>query len=433
MTYSMYREPFDELQTRSYNILYANIGRHPNLTPWPGQEGSYTRYVNALIGNNGATNIGGELDSIQGSLIRRETVRLGWGVSGAFLSGNSGSADSSPTATFSDVDDASGIDLRGAGSYLLGRSVVLGAGLRLINASSEVTDRSFEDGVGGFLGTETLDQQDIRVDVGVRHYFGSAQSWEAQLIYGTGTFEQQEASEILDDGGFMSDSLVISNYNVDDSYIGLFAGYNRLKTAALGETEFRVGFESSNRELSDPALSWSMSGGVVTPEVTLTDQDPLSTTRFSGSAKTVFQAGQTELFAGAEIAQSTLQGLTMTDAAGFLISETIDDSQLRLGGILGLRQPLWQDKLRFVVTGRGDYFNIETNTDFETSRDNESSSRTITQYALGLEGVLANVTFDLAWLFSEEAPIDPGDIGLPSGTRRNVSLDRLVVSAAVSW
>jgi hypothetical protein len=176
-----------------------------------------------------------------------------------------------------------------------------------------------------------------------------------------------------------------------------------------------------------------MTGGVVTPEVTLTDQDPLSTTRFSGSARTVFQAGQTELFAGAEIALSALQGSTMTDASGFLISETVDDSQLRLGGILGLRQPLWQDKLRFVVTGRGDYFNIETNTDFATSRDNESASRTITQYALGLEGVLANVTFDLAWLFSEEAPIDPGDIGLPSGTRRNVSLDRLVVSAAVSW
>ena len=103
-------------------------------------------------------------------------------------------------------------------------------------------------------------------------------------------------------------------------------------------------------------------------------------------------------------------------------------------------RPVWMSVVFLVLVaapwaaqGRGDYFNIETNTDFETSRDNESASRTITQYALGLEGVLANVTFDLAWLFSEEAPIDPGDIGLPSGTRRNVSLGRLVVSAAVSW
>ena len=50
-----------------------------------------------------------------------------------------------------------------------------------------------------------------------------------------------------------------------------------------------------------------------------------------------------------------------------------------------------------------------------------------------IEGVLANVTFDLAWLLGEEAPVVPVNIGLPEGSRRSIELDRLVFSAAVSW
>jgi hypothetical protein len=43
LSYGTYREPFDELQTRPHNLLFHNIGRHPNLSPWQGQQGSYTR------------------------------------------------------------------------------------------------------------------------------------------------------------------------------------------------------------------------------------------------------------------------------------------------------------------------------------------------------------------------------------------------------
>ena len=93
LSYGTYRDPFDELQTRPYNLLFANIGRHPNLSPWEGQEGLYTRYLNALIGNNGTANVDNDADAVQGSLIRRETVNTAWGLSAAFLSGNNGSSD----------------------------------------------------------------------------------------------------------------------------------------------------------------------------------------------------------------------------------------------------------------------------------------------------------------------------------------------------
>ena len=91
------------------------------------------------------------------------------------------------------------------------------------------------------------------------------------------------------------------------------------------------------------------------------------------------------------------------------------------------------DKLRFVISGRGDLFDIERNTVFDTGSASDDSSLSTAQYAIGLEGVLANVTFDLAWLFGEEAPVVPVDLGLPAGSRRTVDLDRLVFSAAVSW
>ena len=101
LTYDMYRDPLDELQTRPYNLLFQNIGRHSSLTPWPGQEGTYTRYFNALIGNNGPANVDNDADALQGSLIRRETDALAWAISGAYLTGQAGSTDSNPTTTFS--------------------------------------------------------------------------------------------------------------------------------------------------------------------------------------------------------------------------------------------------------------------------------------------------------------------------------------------
>ena len=53
--------------------------------------------------------------------------------------------------------------------------------------------------------------------------------------------------------------------------------------------------------------------------------------------------------------------------------------------------------------------------------------------SIRLEAVLANVTFDIAWLQGEEAPVVPVDFGLPGGSRRSVTLDGLIFSAAVSW
>jgi hypothetical protein len=72
LTFDTYRTPFDELQTRPYNLLFANIARQPNFGAWPGQQGSYARYVDALIGNNGAANVDNDADAIEGSMIRRE-------------------------------------------------------------------------------------------------------------------------------------------------------------------------------------------------------------------------------------------------------------------------------------------------------------------------------------------------------------------------
>ena len=38
LSFDTYRTPFDELQTRPYNMLFANISRQANFGPWPGQQ-----------------------------------------------------------------------------------------------------------------------------------------------------------------------------------------------------------------------------------------------------------------------------------------------------------------------------------------------------------------------------------------------------------
>ena len=48
LTFDTYRTPYDELTTRPYNLLFANISRQPNFGAWPGQQGSYARYVDIL-------------------------------------------------------------------------------------------------------------------------------------------------------------------------------------------------------------------------------------------------------------------------------------------------------------------------------------------------------------------------------------------------
>jgi hypothetical protein len=433
LTYGTYRDPFDELQTRPHNLLFQNIGRHANLTPWQGQQGSYTRYVNALIGNNGAANVDNDADAIQGSMIRRETAALAWGVSAAFLSGEIGSDDASGASTFSDGDELTGFDLGGGLARQLSERRVLGVGLRVARADSEVTDASFEQGVGGFFAAEEFQQTGLSVDLGLRQFLSPRSSWEAQVVLGLGTAEQDQLSEDLDGTGAVTDRFVITNYDIAERSLGLRAGYNRLRLEGLGEIEFRGGVERLQRELDNSDLAFDETAGGVTPNRTLLAQDPVTATVVHVSAKAVFQAGETEMFSGAELAHDWVDGATTVDAAGTVVNEQIDDSQSRLGLTLGLRQPMFTDKLRFIVSGRADVVSGEETTVFDTASNQDDATSSAAQYAIGLEGVLANVTFDLAWLAGEEAPVVPVPLGLPGGSRRTVDLDRLVFSAAAAW
>jgi hypothetical protein len=433
LTYGMYREPFDELQTRPYNLLFTNIGRHPNLTPWQGQEGSYTRYFNALIGNNGSANVGNDADAVSGTLIRREAVAWTWGAAGAFLTGSDGSDDGNATSAFSSTDELGGFELRGAASRQLSDRRVVGFGFRVTSALSEVRDNSFEQGTGGYAGLSEYDQTDYVLDAGLREFRSPFASWEVRAVLGIGEANQCNLSRDLNGDGNQTGSYTDTNYEIADTRLALEGGYNRLKRQRIGETEFRGGIERSQRELSNSNLSYSSAGGTITPLVTLLGQDPITATRVYASAKSVFQAGETEMFAGAEIGYGMVEGATRVDASGTPVTEAIDDTLANLGLTVGLRQPVFRDRLRFIVSGRADVADEDRLTTFGTGTDGSSSSHSTAQYAIGLEGALANVTFDVAWLGGEEAPATPVTLGVPSGSRRSVELDRLVFSAAVSW
>jgi hypothetical protein len=223
------------------------------------------------------------------------------------------------------------------------------------------------------------------------------------------------------------------NWDIDDTTIGLQAGYNRLKTERLGETEYRNGLQRTERELANADLSFTQDGGGATPSIVLVGQEPITSTRLALSAKSIFQAGQTEMFGGAQLAYAVQEGATQVDSGGTITTEEIDDSLIHLGLTAGLRQPFFRDRLRFIVSGRADITDQQVETRINASSDADDDTLSTAQYAIGLEGVLSNVTLDLAWLTGEEAPVVPVPLGLPSGSRRSVQLDRLVFSAAVSW
>ncbi|HZN54141.1 MAG TPA: hypothetical protein VFB67_02360 [Candidatus Polarisedimenticolaceae bacterium] len=433
LTYETYRTPFDELQTRPYNLLFSGIARRANLTPWPGQEGGYARYVDALIGNNAAANIDNDADAIGGSMIRRESGSVAWGLSAAFLTGSTTSDDANGTVTFSDENDLTGLDLRGGAAFQLGESRVLGTGVQAIFADRSITERSFEPGVGGFFGSDTFEQLSLSGDVGLRTFLAEDASWDIQVIAGLTSDDSESRSDTIDDTGVVTDRFVSANLQIDDLTAGVTGGYNRLRKERPGETEYRGGLLFTRRELGNSDLAYTQSGGVTTPDTTLVGQDPITTKELFGSARTVFQAGETEMFAGARLGYRIVDGATQVDAAGTLVSEAIDDSEARLTLVLGIRQPILRDRLRIVVSGRGDLSSAKTETTFDTGSDSDRASHSDAQYAIGLEGVLANVTLDLAWLAGEEAAVVPVPIGVPSGSRRSVQLDRLVFSAAVSW
>lgn len=433
LTYGTYRDPFDELQTRPYNLLFSNIGRHPNLSPWQGQQGSYTRYFNGLIGNNGTANVDNDADSIQGALIRRETPALSWGVSAAYLAGNVESHDTNGSASFESGDDLEGYELRGAASLQLSERQVLGTGIRLTSATHTLTDNSFEPGVGGFFGTQEFDQQALSLDGGIRHFLSPTSSFEGLLVLGVGSASQEDAGQDLDATGAVTDRLVTRNYDLSQRSIGIWGGYNRARLEKLGETEYRGGLVRSERRLDDDALAFRESGGTTTPSLTLLGQEPITETRLVFTARTIFQAGETEMFLGADLDFGKVEGATRVDAAGTVVNESVDDSLTHGGLTVGLRQPMLRDKLRFIISGRADLLRSKRDTTFDSASTSDDSSRSTAQYAIGLEGSLANVTFDIAWLVGEEAPVTPVPLGLPQGSRRTVALDRLVFSAAVAW
>lgn len=433
LTYDTYRDPFDELQSRPYNLLYANIGRHPNLGPWPGQEGIYTRYFDGLIGNNGAANVDNDADAIQGALIRRETPSLGWGVAAAFLDGSNGSRDANGTATFSDDDDVEGFDVRGAAAWQMSDRRVIGGGLRLTKGESRSRESNFEPGTGGFRGVDDFDRFEATFDGGLRSFLTDTSSWEIRGVLGWASSNRDVSSDDVDAAGIVTDRFVVTNYDLTDVTIGVEGGYNRLRSETIGETEFRGGLERAQRKLDNSDLSYADNAGVVTPVLTLLGQDTVAKTSAWASAKTIFRAGETEMFAGAVLAYRATSGTTRIDDSGTPTSESVDDTHLSLGLTVGLRQPFFRDKLRFVISGRADVLDDEEKTSFEAASTTDSRTLSTARYAIGLEGVLANVTFDLAWLVGDEAAVVPVPLGLPAGSRRTVELDRLVFSAAVSW
>jgi hypothetical protein len=433
LTYDTYRTPFDELQTRPYNLLFANIARQPNFGAWPGQQGSYARYVDGLIGNNGAANVSNDADAIEGTMIRRETGTIAWGISAAMLAGTLESNDTSGAQTFSDSNDLKAFDVDASAAFQLSNSFVLGAGLRTVLATHENTDSNFDPGVGGFNGADNFEQLGVAADVGVRQFLTPTSSWELAAVLDHGSSTEDIFSESIDDTGVITDTFVSTNYDINDLGISVAGGYNRLRREGLGEIEFRGGLSYAQRKLGNSNLAYTESAGVTIPDVTLLSQKPVTTTGVFASARSIFQAGETEVFLGARLGYDMASGSAQTDAAGTIVNEKIDDSLLGLGLTLGLRQPIFRDKLRIIVSGHGDLLSAKTGTIFDAGSEKDQATLTVAQYAVGLEAVLANVTLDFAWFTGEEATVTPVPIGIPSGSRRTVQLDRLVLSAAVSW
>ena len=433
LTFDTYRTPYDDLQTRPYNLLFSGIARPSNIDTWPGQQGGYARYVDALIGNNGAANVDNNADAISGSMVRRESGTVAWGLSAAVLAGQIDSNSSAGTSTFRDGNDLKALDLRGAVAIQLGTSSVLGAGLRAVLARHDNTDANFDPGTGGVNSAENFEQQGLTADVGYRRFINDKSSWELRGVLGYGNSTQDIHSDNVDVTGAVTDRFVSTNYDINDLSFAVDGSYNRLRAEGLGETEYRGGLSFSQRKLGNTDLAYSETLGVRTPDLTLLSQDPVTTISGFGSARSIFQAGETEMFVGARLGYDKASGSSVIDAAGTTSSEKIDDSQLALGLTLGLRQPLLRDKLRIVVSGHGDILDAKTATTYDTGSASARSTLTAAQYAIGLESVFANVTLDLAWLAGEEAAVVPIPIGIPSGARRTVQLDKLVLSAAVSW
>ena len=68
-------------------------------------------------------------------------------------------------------------------------------------------------------------------------------------------------------------------------------------------------------------------------------------------------------------------------------------------------------------------------TEFDNASSTSDTTQSTTQYAIGIETVLNNMVFDVAWLFGT----DSGSGGTTLASRQTIDLDRLVISATFGW
>lgn len=424
-------DPYDELQRRAFNLPFVNMDRYGNLSPWPGQEGEQINYLNAFIGNNGNTNLQNGADTITGAYIRKPGGSFNWGVSASYLSNELDNGSVVANSTFSDSDGLTGFDLRFAAAYRLSGSLSLGGGIELANRDDTETDSSFDQGVGGFFGSNSLQQDGVTIDFGARGFMGpeAQSSWQAQVAIGFGTTDLLDFSETLDGNGSVTDRFVLTNYEIGDTLIRLSGAYNRLYSSGKGEMQAQLAYGISQHSLDNSDLSFANIGGVVTPTITLVGDDPVSDNTLLLSFSSVNYAGPTtEVFSGARLSWSNLEGSTTIDSLGTIVNERIDDQLIRLGLSLGLRQPLGTERLRLIASAHSDFVDLEESTIFDTASTTTSGTQTTSQYGVGVEGVFSNITFDLAWLFGEEVSFSDSNL-----SRQIIEFDRLVVSAMFAW
>jgi hypothetical protein len=355
--------------------------------------------------------------------------KLTWGVSAAYLTNDFGSTNTVGVSNFSTGEQLTGVDLRFAAGYRVSNRTVLGGGVTLANRGSEARDGSFEDGVGGFFSLQELQRNGVEADFGLRRFSGENRSWEVGLRLGSGSIEVDDYSDILDDTGAVTSRFVVTEYDLGEQFVQLFGGYNRAFMDLRGEMQIRAGLRRSSRELDNADLSYSDDLGTITPGLVLLDQDPVTQDRFFVSADTLFLRGWTQIFAGARLSFAQTEGSSQVDSLGNIVDERIDDSSAALGLIMGLRQPLWNERFRLVARARADWVNGSTRSVNGPATSGQEITQTTTSFAFGIETVLNNMVFDLAWLFGG----DPAPGGAADPSRQTIDLDRLVISATFGW
>jgi hypothetical protein len=429
LTADILKDPYDEFLRRPYNLSYVNLERLPNLSPWPGQEGEQNRYVDFLIGNNGNSNVRAGADTLQGTYIGQSSEKFSWGVSGAYLTDDFENSNGALGATFTDGGELTGGDLRFGMGFRISNRVVLGGGVGAYTGTDKFEDGNLSPGLGGSYALQESTQTGFEADFGFRLFTGQRSSWDARLLVGSGETEVDDLSQILDGGGAITDLLVNKDYDLTDTYIELAAGYNRTLVESDGEWQIRGGIRQNERELDNTLLGFADDGTGVVANLTLLGQDPVTTREIFISADTLFTRGWTQIFASARVMHITATGSTTADASGFVVNEAIDDSQSGLGLIMGLRQPLWNEQFRLVARARADWTNTTTETTFDVASSGRDTSQTSTRFAIGIETVLNNMVFDVAWLFGG----DPAPGGAAEPSRQIIDLDRLVISATFGW